>query len=143
MEAHTSVRPRGVSALFDARARVRFFFPYLNFRLPRSVLTTCRLRRITENCGLVLMRSRIKVRRVCFRFQTRRGDAKGEKGSRRRRAKNGVAEEGQNAQHFRVRQRPRAPEEAKEVIGSVGTDRLRQSKKNTTPPQVNKSLNHC
>lgn len=31
------------------------FFFCLNFRLPRSVLTTCRLRRIIENCGLVLM----------------------------------------------------------------------------------------
>ena len=43
--------------------RVRFF---VDFRLPRSVLATCRLRRITENCGLA-PNATIKGRLCVFR----------------------------------------------------------------------------
>jgi len=53
------------------------FAPFcINFRLPRSVLTTCRLRRITENCTLVLTRELKRASGAVSRSDTEPQDKK-------------------------------------------------------------------
>lgn len=77
--------------------------------------------------------ARIKARAGCYRFQIRRGVAKGAEGSRRRGAKNGVTEEGQDAQYLRVRQWSGTHEEAKEVTLSVALIGSIRCKQNAIP----------